>query len=64
MNRIEILRKQIDKILLNMTDVEERRCAYLHLLGTKNLNLNLALRRIKTIIFNSQYSFRKAIAFL
>lgn len=27
------LRKYIDEILLKMTDVEERRCAYLHLYG-------------------------------
>ena len=36
-NRIEILRKHIDEILLNMTDVEERRCAYLHLYGVASV---------------------------
>jgi len=45
MNRIEILRKYIDEILLNMTDVEERRCAYLHLYGVSQSCALIALKR-------------------
>ncbi|WP_242862115.1 hypothetical protein [Clostridium intestinale] len=33
MNRVEVLRKYIDKILLNMNDDELRRAAYVHLYG-------------------------------
>ena len=33
MNRIEILREYIDVVLLNMTDVGERRAGYVHLYG-------------------------------
>jgi len=29
-NRVEILRKYIDEVLLHMDDTENRRCAYLH----------------------------------
>jgi HD superfamily phosphodiesterase len=45
MNRIEILRQYIDEILLNMTDVEERRCAYLHLYGVAQCSTLIALKR-------------------
>lgn len=45
MNRIEVLRKYIDEILLNMTDVEERRCAYLHLYGVAQCCTLIALKR-------------------
>ena len=45
MNRIEILRKHIDEVLLNMTDVEERRCAYLHLYGVAQSCALIALKR-------------------
>lgn len=45
MNRIEILRKYIDEILLNMTDVEERRCAYLHLYGVAQSCTLIASKR-------------------
>ena len=45
MNRIEILRKYIDEILLNMTDIEERRCAYLHLYGVAQFSTLIALKR-------------------
>ncbi|MFD3156379.1 HD domain-containing protein [Haloimpatiens sp. FM7330] len=47
MNRTEILRKYIDEILLNMTDVEERRCAYLHLYGVAQFCALIALKRGK-----------------
>jgi predicted hydrolase (HD superfamily) len=45
MNRIEILRKCIDEILLSMIDVEERRCAYLHLYGVAQSCALIALKR-------------------
>lgn len=45
MNRIEILRQYIDNILLNMKDVEERRCAYLHLYGVAQSCVLIALKR-------------------
>jgi HD superfamily phosphodiesterase len=45
MDRIEILRKYIDETLLNMTDVEERRCAYLHLYGVAQFCTLIALKR-------------------
>ena len=44
-NRVEILRKFIDEILLNMTDTEDRRCAYLHLYGVSQACALIALRR-------------------
>jgi HD superfamily phosphodiesterase len=45
MNRVEVLRKHIDEILLNMKDSENRRCAYLHLYGVAQSCALLALRR-------------------
>ena len=45
MDRIEILRKYIDGILVNMTDVEERRHAYVHLYGVAQVCALLALKR-------------------
>lgn len=45
MNRIEILRKYIDEVLLNMTDVVERRHAYLHLYGVAQACALIALKR-------------------
>lgn len=45
MDRIEILRKHIDEVLLNMTDVEERRCAYVHLYGVAQSSALIALKR-------------------
>ncbi len=45
MNRIEILRKYIDEILLSMTDIQERRCAYLHLYGVAQLCALISLKR-------------------
>ena len=44
-NRIERLRKYIDEILLNMTDAEEKRCAYLHLYGVSQACAMIALKR-------------------
>lgn len=45
MNRIEIVREYIDNVLLNMTDVFERRCAYLHLYGVSQACALIALKR-------------------
>jgi len=45
MNRIEILRKYINEVLLNMTDVEERRTAYLHLYGVSQACALISLKR-------------------
>lgn len=45
MSRIEILRQYIDNILLNMSDVEERRCAYVHLYGVAQYCALIALKR-------------------
>jgi len=45
MNRIEALRKYIDEVLLNMTDVKERRAAYVHLYGVAQLCALIALKR-------------------
>lgn len=45
MNRIEILRKYIDEIILSMTDIQERRCAYLYLYGVAQLCALIALKR-------------------
>jgi len=44
-NRIEILRAYIDDVLLHMTDVFDRRCAYLHLYGVAQACAMIALRR-------------------
>ncbi len=45
MNRIEEVRKKVDEILLNMSDVEERRCAYLHIYGVSQACALLAIKR-------------------
>jgi len=45
MDRIETLRKHIDEILLKMTNVEERRCAYIHLYGVAQFSALIALKR-------------------
>jgi len=45
MNRIEILRNYIDEVLLNMTDVVERRCAYVHPYGVAQSCALIALKR-------------------
>ena len=44
-NRVEILRKYIDEILLHMDDTENRRCAYLHLYGVSQACALTALKR-------------------
>ena len=45
MNRVEILRNYIDEIILNMTDTEERRCAYVHLYGVSQFCILIAMKR-------------------
>ncbi len=45
MDRIEAVRKTVDKILLNMKDAEDRRCAYLHIYGVAQACALLALKR-------------------
>ncbi len=45
MDRIEKVREVVDEILLNMTNDEERRCAYLHLYGVSQACALLALKR-------------------
>lgn len=45
LNRIEVLRKTIDNILLHMRDDEERRCAYIHLYGVAQSCAFIALKR-------------------
>lgn len=49
MNRIEKVREIVDEILLNMTDDEERRCAYLHLYGVSQACALLAKKRKENI---------------
>ncbi|MBR4084982.1 MAG: HD domain-containing protein [Lachnospiraceae bacterium] len=45
MNRIELVRQQVDEILLSMLDTEERRCAYVHLYGVAQVCALLAKKR-------------------
>lgn len=45
MNRIESVREYVDKVLLNMTDSEERRCAYVHLYGVAQACAMIATKR-------------------
>ena len=49
MNRVEKVREIVDEILVNMTDSEERRCAYLHLYGVSQACALLALKRKENI---------------
>ncbi len=45
MNRIETVRQQVDRILLGMSDAEERRCGYVHLYGVALVCALLAKKR-------------------
>ena len=49
MNRIEKVRETVDKIILNMNDNVERRCAYLHLYGVAQACALLAIKRKENI---------------
>ena len=48
-NRIEILRKYIDEMILNIKDHEERRCAYIHLYGVSYFCALIALKRNQNV---------------
>ena len=45
MDRLEKVRRIVDEVLMNMTDAEERRCAYVHLYGVSQACAMLALKR-------------------
>ncbi|MCQ4925074.1 HD domain-containing protein [Tissierella carlieri] len=45
MNRLEGIRNIVDKILMEQTDLEERRCGYVHLYGVSTICSLLALKR-------------------
>ena len=49
MNRIEKVRETVDKIILDMNDNVERRCAYLHLYGVAQACALLAIKRKENI---------------
>ena len=49
MDRIERVREVVDDILLNMTDHEERRCAYLHLYGVSQACALLSIKRKENV---------------
>lgn len=45
MNRLEDIRSIVDKILINQSDLEIRRCGYVHLYGVSAICSLLALKR-------------------
>ncbi len=45
MNRLEGIRNIVDKILMEQTDLEERRCGYVHLYGVSAICSLLELKR-------------------
>ena len=49
MDRVEKVRQIVDKILLNMTDHEQRRCAYLHLYGVSQACALLSIKRKENV---------------
>lgn len=49
MNRIEQVREVVDDILLHMSDVVERRCAYLHLYGVAQACALIAQKRDENV---------------
>ena len=49
MDRVEKVRQIVDEILLNMTDYEERRCAYLHLYGVAQACALLSIKRKENV---------------
>lgn len=49
MNRIEKVRETVDKIILDMNDNVERRCAYLHSYGVAQACALLAIKRKENI---------------
>lgn len=70
-NRTEILRKYIDEVLLNMTDTEDRRCAYLHLYGVSQACALIALKRGENVelatmagMLHDFYTYNNAVDFM
>lgn len=49
MNRIEKVREVVDKLLLNITDDVERRCAYVHLYGVAQACALIASKRNENV---------------
>ena len=49
MDRMEKVREIVDEILLNMSNADERRCAYLHLYGVSQACALLALKRKENV---------------
>lgn len=49
MNRIEKVREVVDSVLLNMTDDDERRCAYIHLYGVAQAAALISQKRKENI---------------
>ncbi len=45
MNRLEDIRKIVDKVLVDQSNLEERRCGYVHLYGVSAICSILALKR-------------------
>lgn len=45
MNRLEIVREYVDKVLLKVPDPEYRRCGYIHLYGVSQACTLIALKR-------------------
>jgi uncharacterized protein len=45
MNRLEQIGKVVDNILMEQTNLEERRCGYVHLYGVSSTCSLLALKR-------------------
>lgn len=49
MSRIERVREYVDLTLLNISDVVERRCGYLHLYGVSQASALIALKRNENV---------------
>ena len=49
MNRIEKVREYVDSVLLNMSDVVEKRCGYLHLYGVSQACALIAYKRNENV---------------
>lgn len=45
MNRLEVIRKIVDSILMEQSDLEERRCGFIHLYGVSSNCSLLAFKR-------------------
>ena len=49
MNRIELVREYVDRILLHIPDTTERRCGYMHLYGVSQDCALIALKRRENV---------------